>query len=87
MSQLPQLVLWNGPGCSYKHLEAPNLEALQKHFLKVQNNPIRPIKDFLEGITLLEAFGVALCIGAFLYTVFTLLFTDKSQAHEKHKRN
>jgi hypothetical protein len=47
-------VLWNGPGCSYKHLEAPNLEALQKHFLKVQNNPIRPIKDFLEGITLVS---------------------------------
>jgi hypothetical protein len=45
-------VFWNGPGCSYKVLQSPSVEAIDQHFAKVNINPIKPLRDFLERISL-----------------------------------
>ena len=50
--EFPQLVYWAGPGTGFKLLGKPNIENLDAFFERKRQNPIRPLRDFLEGISL-----------------------------------
>ena len=51
-AEYPKLVYWRGAGCSYKQMATPTLEALYEHLRERDANPIKPLRDFLEGISL-----------------------------------
>jgi len=81
----PQMVFWNGPGSGFKLLGEPTLENLNNFFIKKNENPIRPLRDFLEDITLVlisllktQSFLLSGVIIIILHSIFSVIFKDRS---------
>ena len=97
MDEYPQLVFWNGPGSGFKLLGEPTLDNLNDFFKRKNENPIRPLRDFLEGITLvifllskLQSFMLSAVVIVVLHSIFSVIFKDRSglpSASESKKKN
>jgi len=53
-NEYPQLIYWYGPGAGFKLLGKPTIENLDNFFERKRQNPIRPLRDFLEEISLVN---------------------------------
>ena len=51
-SEYPQLVFWAGPGNGFKLLGSPTIDNLNNFFEIRNKNPLKPLKEFIEGISL-----------------------------------
>ena len=41
------MVLWHGPGTGFKLMGEPTLQNLKQFYDKKDQNPIKPLRDFL----------------------------------------